>query len=51
MAEKIYSSKIVELGGQVSDFIAAANMIIMFDEAMALPELRDACVMHTGNEL
>lgn len=51
MAEKIYSSKIVELGGQVKDFIAAANMIIMFDEAMALPELRDACVMHTGNEL
>ena len=51
MAEKIYSSKVVELGGQVKDFIAAANMIIMFDEAMALPELRDACVMHTGNEL
>lgn len=51
MAEKIYSSKIVELGGQVGDFIAAANMIIMFEESMALPELRDACVMHTGNEL
>ncbi|MBR1645715.1 MAG: PTS sorbitol transporter subunit IIA [Selenomonadaceae bacterium] len=47
MAKKIYSSKIIELG----DFIAAANMIIMFDEAMALPELRDACVMHTGNQL
>ena len=44
-------TKIVELGGQVKDFIAAANMIIMFDEAMALPELRDACVMHTGNQL
>ena len=51
MAEKIYTSKIVELGGQVSDFIAAANMIIMFEESLALPELRDACVMHTGNEL
>lgn len=51
MAEKIYSSKVVELGGQVKDFIAAANMIIMFDEAMALPELRDACVMQTGNFL
>ena len=51
MAKKIYSSKIVELGGQVKDFVAAANMIIMFDEAMALPELRDACVMHTGNQL
>ena len=42
MAEKIYSSKVVELGGQVKDFIAAANMIIMFEESMALPELRDA---------
>lgn len=51
MAKKIYSSKIVELGGQVPDFIAAAKMIIMFEESMALPELRDACVMHTGNEL
>lgn len=51
MSKKIYSSKVVELGGQVKDFIAAAKMIIMFDEAMALPELRDACVMHTGNQL
>ena len=51
MAEKIYSSKIVELGGQVGDFLAAAKMIIMFEESMALPELRDACVMHTGNSL
>ena len=51
MAEKNYSSKIVELGGQVSDFIAAAKMIIMFEESMTLPELRDACVMHTGNSL
>ena len=50
MAKKIYSSKIVELGGQSKDFIAAANMIIMFDEAPALPELRDACVMHTDNQ-
>ena len=51
MAERIYSSKVVELGGQVSDFIAAAKMIIMFEESMTLPELRDACVMHTGNSL
>ena len=51
MARKIYSTKIVELGGQVGDFIAAAKMIIMFEESLALPELRDACVMHTGNEL
>ena len=51
MAKKIYSTKVVELGGQVADFIAAAKMIIMFEESMALPELRDACVMHTGNEL
>ncbi len=51
MARKIYSTKVVELGGQVQDFIAAAKMIIMFEESMTLPELRDACVMHTGNHL
>lgn len=51
MAKKIYSTKVVELGGQVADFIAAAKMIIMFEESMALPELRDACVIHTGNKL
>ena len=51
MSEKIYSSKIVELGGQVTDFISAAKMIILFQESMALPELRDSCVLHTGNTL
>ncbi len=51
MAKKIYSTKVVELGGQVADFISAAKMIIMFEESMTLPELRDACVMHTGNKL
>ena len=50
MAKKIYSTKVVELGGQVKNFIAD-KMIIMFEESMALPKLRDACVMHTGNHL
>ena len=51
MSEKIYSTKVVELGGQVADFISAAKMFIMFEEELALPELRDACVMHKGNQL
>lgn len=39
MAKKIYSTKVVELGGQVKDFIAAAKMIIMFEEIKPGDEL------------
>lgn len=51
MSKKYYSTKVTGLGGQVADFISAAKMIIMFEDSMALPELRDACVLHTGNSL
>ena len=53
MPKTYYSTKIVEIGGQVADFIAAAKMIIMFENEMSknLPELRDACVLHSGNKL
>ena len=53
MSKEYYSTKVVELGGQVADFIAAAKMIILFENEMSknLPELRDACVLHTGNQL
>ena len=53
MSKEYYSTKVVELGGQVADFIAAAKMIILFEKEMSknLPELRDACVLHTGNQL
>ena len=53
MSKEYYSTKVVELGGQVADFIAAAKMIILFENEMSknLPELRDASVLHTGNKL
>ena len=53
MSKEYYSTKVVELGGQVVDFIAAAKMIILFENEMSknLPELRDASVLHTGNKL
>ena len=51
MSKKYYSTKVTAIGGQVADFISAAKMIIMFEDSMALPELRDACVMHSGNSL
>ena len=53
MSKEYYSTKVVELGGQVADFIAAAKMIILFETEMSknLPELRDACVLHEGNKL
>ena len=36
MAEKIYSSRIVELGGQVQDFIAAANEFMEYSTRIGL---------------
>ncbi len=51
MSKKIYGTKVTALGGQVGDFIDAAKMIILFEESLALPELRDCCVMHTGNQV
>ena len=48
---KYYNSTVSGIGEQVKDFISAAKMIIMFDEEMALPELRDSCVLHKGNVL
>ena len=53
MSQKYYNTKIVEIGGQVADFITAAKMIVLFENEMSktLPELRDACVLHSGNKL
>lgn len=53
MSNKYYSATIAEIGGQVQDFIAAAKMIVLFDEQMSrtLPELRDACVLHKDGKL
>ena len=49
--KKYYSTTISEIGGQVNDFVTAAKMIILFDDELALPELRDSCVLHRGAHL
>ena len=51
MAKKIYSTKVVSLGGEVGAFITTVKMVILFEESLALPELRDMCVMHKGNKV
>ncbi len=51
MSKTIYSTKVVSLGGEVKVFIDTAKMIILFEESLALPELRDMCVMHQGNQV
>ncbi len=51
MSKNIYQTKVVSLGGEVPVFIESAKMIILFEESLALPELRDMCVMHQGNQV
>lgn len=35
MSKEYYSTKVVELVGQVADFVAAAKMIILFETEMS----------------
>ena len=51
MAKKYYSTKVVGVGGQVSNFLSAGKMLVLFDDSMVLPELRDISVLHSGNQL
>lgn len=51
MEKKIYTTQVTALGGEVKTFIDNAKMIILFEESLALPELRDMCVMHKGNQV
>ncbi len=51
MSRNIYTTKVCSLGGEVPVFIESAKMIILFEESLALPELRDMCVMHQGNQV
>ena len=51
MAKKYYSTKVVGVGGQVSNFLSAGKMLVMFDDSMVLPELRDISVLHSGNQI
>ena len=51
MAKKYYSTKVVGVGGQVANFLSAGKMLVMFDDSMVLPELRDISVLHSGNQI
>ena len=51
MAKKYYSTKIVGIGGEAEKFSRLAKMIVIFDDSMVLPELREFSVLHSGNKL
>ena len=51
MAKKYYSTKIVGIGGEVKKFTSLVKMLVIFDDSMVLPELRDFSVLHSGNKL
>ena len=51
MAKRYYNTKIVGIGGEAEKFSRLAKMIVIFDDSMVLPELRDFSVLHSGNKL
>ena len=51
MAKKYYSTKIVGVGGDVPKFLNVVKMMVLFDDSMVLPELREFSVLHSGNQL
>ena len=51
MAKKYYSTKVVGIGGEAEKFSRLAKMIVIFDDSMVLPELREFSVLHSGNKL
>ena len=51
MTKKYYSTKVVGIGGEAEKFSTLAKMIVIFDDSMVLPELREFSVLHSGNKL
>ena len=51
MSKKFYQTKIVGVGGDAAKFFKAIKMMVLFDDSMVLPELRDFSVLHSGNKL
>ena len=51
MTKKYYSTKIVGIGGEVEKFTTLVKMLVIFDDSMVLPELREFSVLHSGNKL
>ena len=51
MSKNFYETKIVGVGGDVPKFLSAIKMLVLFDDSMVLPELRNFSVLHSGNKL
>ena len=51
MSKKFYNTKIVGVGKEVPKFIGVVKMLVLFDDSMVLPELRELSVLHSGNQL
>lgn len=51
MAKNYYETKVVGVGGDVQKFIDVVKMIVLFDDSMVLPELREFSILHSGNKL
>ena len=51
MSKNFYETKIVGVGGDVPKFLSAIKMLVLFDDSMVLPELREFSVLHSGNRL
>lgn len=51
MSKKFYETKVVGVGGDVQKFIDVVKMIVLFDDSMVLPELREFSLLHSGNKI
>lgn len=51
MSKNYYETKVVGVGGDVQKFIDVVKMIVLFDDSMVLPELREFSLLHSGNKL
>ena len=51
MSKNFYETKVVGVGGDVQKFIDVVKMVVLFDDSMVLPELREFSLLHSGNKL
>ena len=51
MTKKYYNTTVVGIGSQVSTFFSAGKMLVLFDDSMVLPEIRNFSVHHSGNHI
>ena len=51
MSKNFYETSVVGVGGDVQKFIDVVKMVVLFDDSMVLPELREFSLLHSGNKL